>query len=240
VLTARAASKVAEVYMYRFSRVSPANQSAFGGAGHGTEIPYVFDHIPADESQSEAIDRAVSRAMAGAWVQFAKTGNPNGATLPRWPAYRSPEYKLLDYGDEISVQSNANSPNVDFFQRVFEGMRGKQDGVGRAKNATAPQEVDLGRDVQPVVRADGAALPQTMAQAKSGLVRAADAGYTLAYASFAPLDSAVLIADADGRNGHVLVENFALDTRIRPSRRMASGFCSLPVVAARRTSGYWT
>jgi Tol biopolymer transport system component len=29
-------------------------------------------------------------------------------------------------------------------------------------------------------------------------------------------------------------------TRIRPSRRMASGFCSLPVVAARRTSTGYT
>ncbi len=54
-----------------------------GGAAHGAEIPYVFGHITADESQYEEVDRTVSRAMAGAWVQFAKTGNPNGASLPR-------------------------------------------------------------------------------------------------------------------------------------------------------------
>ncbi|MEO8622164.1 MAG: carboxylesterase family protein [bacterium] len=122
-LTGRAASKVTDVYMYRFSRVSPLNQSTFGGAGHGAEIAYVFGHITADESQYEEVDRTLSRAMAGAWVQFAKTGNPNGASLPQWPAYKAPEYRLLEYGNEISVRSNAGSSNIDFFQQVFEAMR---------------------------------------------------------------------------------------------------------------------
>jgi carboxylesterase type B len=83
----------------------------------------VFDHITADKSQFEDVDRTVSRAMAGAWVQFAKTGNPNGPALPEWPAYTAPEYRLLDYGDEITVGSNAKSNQVDFFQSVFETMR---------------------------------------------------------------------------------------------------------------------
>jgi para-nitrobenzyl esterase len=126
VLTARAASKVTDLYMYRFSRVSHRSRSTVGGAGHGVEIPYVYDKIPADTSQYEDVDHTISRAIAGAWVQFAKTGNPNGPGLPEWPAYRSPEYRLLDYGDEIAIRSNADSPNIDFFQRVFETMRGKQ------------------------------------------------------------------------------------------------------------------
>jgi carboxylesterase type B len=86
----------------------------------------VFGHITTDESQYEEVDRTVSRAMAGAWAQFAKTGNPNGAGLPQWPAYTTPEYRLLDYGDEISIRSNAKNPQVDFFQHVFETMRGKE------------------------------------------------------------------------------------------------------------------
>lgn len=36
--------------------------------------------------------------------------------------------------------------------------------------------------------------------------------YTVAYPSFAPLNSAVIIADADGHNARVLVANFALDS----------------------------
>ena len=111
------------MYVYRFTRVSPLNRSTFGGAGHGTEIPYVFGHIPADESQYEEIDRTLSRAMAGAWVQFAKTGKPNGASLPEWPAYSAPDYRLLEYGSEITIRSNADRAGVDFFQQIIETMR---------------------------------------------------------------------------------------------------------------------
>ena len=102
-LTARAASKVSDVYMYRFSRVAPSSRSAWGGAAHTSEVAYVFDNTSGDASQFDEIDRTVSGAMAAAWVRFAKTGNPNGGGLPQWPAYRSPDYRLLDFGDAVTV-----------------------------------------------------------------------------------------------------------------------------------------
>jgi para-nitrobenzyl esterase len=123
ILTARAVSEVSDVYMYRFSRVAPSSRSAWGGAAHTSEVAYVFDNTSGDASQFEEIDRTLSRAMADAWVQFAKTGNPNTAALPRWPVYRAPDYRLLDLGDRVTVRSNADSPQVDFFRRAFEMMR---------------------------------------------------------------------------------------------------------------------
>jgi para-nitrobenzyl esterase len=131
VLTARAAARVTDVYMYRFSRVSLVNQSTWGGAGHGVEIPYVFNHITAEASQYDEIDRTLSLLVAGAWVQFAKTGNPNGTGLPQWPQYRAPDYRLLEYGNEIGVQSNAMSSTIDFFRQVSESLRQKTTSPGR-------------------------------------------------------------------------------------------------------------
>ena len=125
VLTARAVSKVSNVYMYRFSRVAPSSRAAWGGAAHTSEVAYVFDNTSGDASQFEEIDRTVSGAMAAAWVRFAKTGNPNGGGLPQWPAYRSPDYRLLDFSDTATVRSNARSPEIEFFQRAFETMRRK-------------------------------------------------------------------------------------------------------------------
>jgi para-nitrobenzyl esterase len=95
----------------------------WAGAAHGVEIPYVFNHVAPDASQYEEIDRTLSRAVAGAWVQFAKTGNPNGAGLPQWPPYRTPDYRLIEFGNDIGVQSNAVIPTVDFFRRVSESTR---------------------------------------------------------------------------------------------------------------------
>ena len=122
-LTARAASKVGDVHMYRFSRVAPSSRSAWGGAAHTSEVPYVFDNTSGDVSQFEDIDRTVSRAMADAWVRFATTENPNGGQLPSWPPYRAPDYRLTDFGDGVTVRSNARSPEIELFQRAFERMR---------------------------------------------------------------------------------------------------------------------
>lgn len=116
ILMARAASSGGPVYMYRFSRVSPSSRSTFGGAAHTTEIPYVFDNLPEDPAQAEASDHALSQEMAAAWVQFAKTGDPNGPGLSHWPIYHSPDYQLLEFGDAKAVGSNAGSPAVEFFQ----------------------------------------------------------------------------------------------------------------------------
>jgi para-nitrobenzyl esterase len=124
-LTARAASKVSDVYMYRFSRVAPSNRLAWGGAAHTSEVSYVFDNTSGDASQFEDVDRTVSRTMADAWVRFAKTGNPNGGGLPQWPAYRSPDYRLLDFGDAVTGRSNVRSPEIEFFQQALETMRRK-------------------------------------------------------------------------------------------------------------------
>jgi para-nitrobenzyl esterase len=125
VLTARAVSKVSDVYMYRFSRVAPSSRSAWGGAAHTSEVPYVFDNTGGNTSQFDEIDRAVSGAMADAWVRFAKTGNPKGGGLPQWPASRSPDYRLLDFGDAATAPSNVDTPAIELFQRAFETMRRK-------------------------------------------------------------------------------------------------------------------
>jgi para-nitrobenzyl esterase len=121
-LAARTVSKVSPVYMYQFSRVSPLSQVR--GAMHTAEVPYVFG-LTTDTSRFDDDDRRLAEAMARTWVQFAKTGNPNGGRLPQWPTYGSPGYQVMRFGDEIGVGSNSTTPVVDFFSRVFDAMRGK-------------------------------------------------------------------------------------------------------------------
>ncbi|WP_420381720.1 carboxylesterase/lipase family protein [Novosphingobium sp.] len=71
-------------YVYRFDRVRPGNHGF--GAYHGAEIPYVFGTgaawLPADGA-----DRALSDKVMRYWVNFARTGNPNGPGLPSWPRW---------------------------------------------------------------------------------------------------------------------------------------------------------
>ena len=58
------------------------------GAPHNLCLPLVFgrDRAPGVTGDGTA-HHALSAAMQTAWANFARSGNPNHAGLPDWPAY---------------------------------------------------------------------------------------------------------------------------------------------------------
>lgn len=77
-------------YRYYYTRPRPATKAggaAADGAGHSVEIEYALGNL--DHNQVYAWtpqDREVSRQMQSYFVNFIKTGNPNGKGLAQWPA----------------------------------------------------------------------------------------------------------------------------------------------------------
>ena len=94
------------VYRYRFDLALPRDpNSADRGAYHSAEIEYVFGMLDSKAGIDwRPEDRALSELMQKYWVNFARTGNPNGPGLPQWPAYRSGSDWQVMY---LSPQSNA-------------------------------------------------------------------------------------------------------------------------------------
>jgi para-nitrobenzyl esterase len=99
----RAAQSQTPLYLYLYDHVEPGPQSARWGAFHAAEMPYVFDTLEAaPERRYSAADRRVARRMAGYWVNFVKTGNPNGPGLPHWSAFDAAAPAVTQIGDRYA------------------------------------------------------------------------------------------------------------------------------------------
>lgn len=105
----------APVYLYQFTRVPDAVRQRGMGAGHGMEIPYVFDNIP---NYMKAEDRQLAATMSAAWVRFAKTGDPNGGNLPTWLRYDAQTDLSLEFGDTVNVKAGLEKAGCDLYDRV--------------------------------------------------------------------------------------------------------------------------
>lgn len=87
-------------YEFRFSYVAQSMRKQWkDGAPHATEIPFVFDTVAAKYGDQLAPDDSAMARLANTyWVNFAKTGNPNGTGLPKWPRYDPRHDELMDFG----------------------------------------------------------------------------------------------------------------------------------------------
>ncbi|MEO7051065.1 MAG: carboxylesterase family protein, partial [Rhodanobacter sp.] len=66
------------------------------GAVHSGEIEYALGNLASNHVYAwTRADQRTSRTMDGYFVNFIKTGNPNGTGLPHWPAVRKSEGGLL-------------------------------------------------------------------------------------------------------------------------------------------------
>ena len=87
-------------YMYLFGRGNP--EKPLFGAGHGVELPYVFNNTTAYVSGGGTVDPVLADKISSMWINFAKTGNP-GIEGFEWPEYTLDNRATMVVGQDSSI-----------------------------------------------------------------------------------------------------------------------------------------
>ena len=86
-------------YQYQFSRTVHGKEAL--GAPHAAEIPFIFGTLPVWQRMRnyDESDRQYASLMQEYWTNFAKTGDPNGGQLVKWPRFDATRRAYVDFTD---------------------------------------------------------------------------------------------------------------------------------------------
>jgi len=122
-LEAQVTSGKHPVYRYRFDLAPPADPNHSGGlaAYHSGEIPYVFDTLDLLNGFAwRPEDRQLSERMQRYWTNFARTGDPNGEGLVKWPIYsQTSGWQVMHLGPEPAAQPDTTRERHLFLDSLW-------------------------------------------------------------------------------------------------------------------------
>ena len=95
-------------------------------ATHTVEIPYVFNNLRPprvfpDASSPElasasASERALAERVSSYWVNFARTGDPNGTGLPRWSSFSDARPAPMIIGE---IKETPDPQRLAFYDTLY-------------------------------------------------------------------------------------------------------------------------
>jgi para-nitrobenzyl esterase len=105
-------------FVYQVDFRNPARPEH--GAPHMTDIPLGFGTIdaPGASTGSSPQARAASDRLMGAYAAFAKTGDPNGPGIPRWPKYELRDRATMIVDTAFRVENDPRRRERELFAAV--------------------------------------------------------------------------------------------------------------------------
>jgi para-nitrobenzyl esterase len=118
------------VYIYYFDQTLPASSATLlfksNKPFHGSDIPYVFNHLDTDPKVKYTDDdRKLSEIMMNYWVNFVKNGNPNGPGLAFWPSFNAKKPQAMHLKSIPQKMSYPNLERLTLLQEYYQWKRGK-------------------------------------------------------------------------------------------------------------------
>jgi para-nitrobenzyl esterase len=116
----RARTAKTPVFTYLFTHPQPGPTQGKYGVFHSSELPYVFDNLSKSDRPWTAEDRRIAGELSAYWVDFVATGDPNGAGLPVWPAFRAEDATTMELGDKTGPRPLADPAKLDLLRQVLD------------------------------------------------------------------------------------------------------------------------
>jgi len=111
----------ANSYYYRYAHIRVAQRGESPGAGHGAEVPYVFDSLaaisPAARLMWRAEDRRMAQVLGECWTSFARTGEPSCGDTWQSTAAAPGRVMIFDNG-AASFVDDPWGPRLDLHDAV--------------------------------------------------------------------------------------------------------------------------
>jgi para-nitrobenzyl esterase len=107
-------------YQYYFN-YNPRNPEA--GSGHGSDVPYAFQTLGGGMGGPSPEDSALSDMINGYWINFARTGDPNGPGLPEWPAFTEDGQQVMVFDEAPSARPVPNRDMLEIFDAYNASIR---------------------------------------------------------------------------------------------------------------------
>jgi len=104
-----------KAYVYYFTHVPPGEPNY--GAFHSAEFGYALKTLKYWNKPFVQWDYQLAEIMSSYWVNFAATGNPNGAGLPEWPAFISENARVMEFGDKAKAIDLPFQPQLKFLDQ---------------------------------------------------------------------------------------------------------------------------
>ncbi len=118
-----------KAYLYYFDQGSP---QAPAGPIHSAELGFVFDNLGALIQRDStgglslpppADDPSLASVMSAYWVNFAKTGDPNGRGLPAWPAFNASSQQAMFLDEHAGAHAVPNMRQLKALDQYFAWRR---------------------------------------------------------------------------------------------------------------------